>query len=567
MGISGIQILDESPTTITVMGPDGQRRQIDKASLDPNVLRGLSNSPVSSVPHVFTPDPNQSEPSLLSRAGQAAQRFVGSGSGGGFGTGMYTQLPSAPAQAPGPAIMPARTQAPVLSPPGAMVQQPRIAQTAPARMTSSAVPGPETVQQSTGVRDLGIGPDEKRVQGAMDEVAEAKQRGLEDLAYINDKAALVQEDRRQMIADFQKQQADLEKERQAQVKADTDKLAALQEDYRKTEVKDPWADRSTGSKILMAIAAGLGAWASSMSRSPNYALQIINDTIDSDLRKQQMILEKKRTEIGDVKLLLGQTSKEFSDRSAALQAAHVLALSDVSAQLDQYATESKSAQFRANAMETKQLVELDKAQRVEAIHAAQAKAMASSSAREVSARMEQYRMLSPEIDARALKEKDRDLLVNAGGKTYLARGIKEANDLHKALPVLSELKSNIQTLSSHVDNTNAFQRGFEKAKDKLGAGSDEYGYMEATGDMVKMKLKTLFELGVLSDREYLRMDKMVPEATNVLAGSSKGRYEAILQDTENAMRDKLSGLQVVTGFGGNARQSQREEIEKQLGEL
>jgi murein DD-endopeptidase MepM/ murein hydrolase activator NlpD len=65
------------------------------------------------------------------------------------------------------------------------------------------------------------------------------------------------------------------------------------------KIKPYFGKEDTGKKIMAAIAAGLGAYASAMTGTPNSALQIINDAIDRDLAVQKDNLERQRLSIID----------------------------------------------------------------------------------------------------------------------------------------------------------------------------------------------------------------------------------------------------------------------------
>jgi len=65
------------------------------------------------------------------------------------------------------------------------------------------------------------------------------------------------------------------------------------------QIKPYFGKEDTGKKIMAAIAAGLGAYASAMTGTPNFALQIINDAIDRDLVVQKENLERQRLSIID----------------------------------------------------------------------------------------------------------------------------------------------------------------------------------------------------------------------------------------------------------------------------
>jgi len=77
------------------------------------------------------------------------------------------------------------------------------------------------------------------------------------------------------------------------------------------QIKPYFGKEDTGKKIMAAIAAGLGAYASAMTGTPNFALQIINDAIDRDLAVQKEKLERQRLSIIDQNDFLQQQKADL----------------------------------------------------------------------------------------------------------------------------------------------------------------------------------------------------------------------------------------------------------------
>lgn len=88
------------------------------------------------------------------------------------------------------------------------------------------------------------------------------------------------------------------------------------------EVKDYWADKSTGQKIMAAIALGLGAYGSARTGGPNQAMQIIDNAIARDLNMQKTKLAKleatRDAKKGVYQMLFDQYKNEDVADSAAL---------------------------------------------------------------------------------------------------------------------------------------------------------------------------------------------------------------------------------------------------------
>ena len=88
--------------------------------------------------------------------------------------------------------------------------------------------------------------------------------------------------------------ADVERERmirQEKVEKERSKLVAAQEEYKNFQFKDFFEGRE-GARVLAGISMGLGAIGASITKGPNYAMQIIENAISSDLALQKAKYEK-----------------------------------------------------------------------------------------------------------------------------------------------------------------------------------------------------------------------------------------------------------------------------------
>lgn len=89
------------------------------------------------------------------------------------------------------------------------------------------------------------------------------------------------------MEDFTKERAEraqqlnkLTNEYQADIQKLSDEMAGV-------KFKDYWADKTTGQKIMAAIAVGLGGFGAGMTGGQNQALSIINTAMQNDLNKQK----------------------------------------------------------------------------------------------------------------------------------------------------------------------------------------------------------------------------------------------------------------------------------------
>ena len=93
----------------------------------------------------------------------------------------------------------------------------------------------------------------------------------------------------------------------AEIKANNKRL----DDVAQRKIKPFFGEKDTGRKILAAIAAGMGAYAAAMTGTKNFALEIINDAIETDLLKQKEQLERERLSILDQNKILESRKAEL----------------------------------------------------------------------------------------------------------------------------------------------------------------------------------------------------------------------------------------------------------------
>jgi len=102
-----------------------------------------------------------------------------------------------------------------------------------------------------------------------------------------------------------------------------------------------WKKKGTGSRILAAIAAGLGAYASAMSGTKNFALDIINNAISDDIEAQKTEIALKGGVITEQRNLLSDLRRKGMSDTEAENAARVIMLSKVQTMLQQKVAQSK----------------------------------------------------------------------------------------------------------------------------------------------------------------------------------------------------------------------------------
>ena len=127
----------------------------------------------------------------------------------------------------------------------------------------------------------------------------------------------------------------------------------LAEEYRNGELKDPWATKSGGQKALAIFALALGGAGSALTKTPNYALSIINDEIDRDIALQKDNLNKTKGEIDINNNLLANLQKKFGDEKVAELEYQSLSRQMLNDKIDQTTAQTSSDVKKAQLQELK----------------------------------------------------------------------------------------------------------------------------------------------------------------------------------------------------------------------
>ena len=133
-----------------------------------------------------------------------------------------------------------------------------------------------------------------------------------------------------------KLQAARENELMSQVEA-----ATLEYKNAELDTGRIWKKKGTGSRILAAIAAGLGAYASAMSGTKNFALEIINNAISDDIEAQKAEIALKGGVITEQRNLLSDLRRKGMSDTEAANAARVIMLKRSETMLQEKLAKSK----------------------------------------------------------------------------------------------------------------------------------------------------------------------------------------------------------------------------------
>lgn len=174
-------------------------------------------------------------------------------------------------------------------------------------------------------------------------------------ALADEKELEVQTGRAMALADErQRLDAQMEESRQERLnalKGAESEVKAAQDAVDQFQFKDFWAEKSTGDRLLAAIATGMGAFGAGMTGGPNYAMNIIKDTIDRDLDVQKSRLGKAQAGVQARRSVLGDLRARLKDEEAADLAFYDASLKKVEDKFLGMAATAKSADLKAKAQE------------------------------------------------------------------------------------------------------------------------------------------------------------------------------------------------------------------------
>ncbi len=157
-----------------------------------------------------------------------------------------------------------------------------------------------------------------RQKAATTAVAEAQALKFEAEAQ---QRSLYEQEAKQKEVDYLAQQKVLQERTDSEIA----KLQSVQDRISNFEFKDYWADKSGGQKAMAAIAIALGGIGAAYQGggAQNRGLAVINETIDRDLKLQQLQFNKLK-ESGDVsKSLIGIMNQQFGNQQQAMTAARM----------------------------------------------------------------------------------------------------------------------------------------------------------------------------------------------------------------------------------------------------
>ena len=231
----------------------------------------------------------------------------------------------------------------------------------------------ETSETQTTTRSTQMTPEERKLMQERDVVAQQQIATAQKSAEIAKAQAQIEVQKQNEISAMAAKREEaigaLMAQADDELAAKTQEREAEYTKFKEMEFKDYWEEKSTGSKIIAAIAVGLGQLGAGMQgRAGNTALDIINKQMDMDFARQKAAIDKQQTQYSMAKEGEAAASSSYAKQLQNLQLKEAAAYETVAAKYASMlaAQGIPAAQIQADAnVQTLQAQALDKKLQVE----------------------------------------------------------------------------------------------------------------------------------------------------------------------------------------------------------
>ena len=226
----------------------------------------------------------------------------------------------------------AKPQAPVVSPEeqaAIKAEEELTAQAAQPTGPAAQPPQPPVVQtitpamvQETAITTVSQSPEAKKAVKMYEEATKAsivanEQKAGFDIQRANTLAAGKEREAQQMELDLAETKK-IRDEQSAQLKLQQDKMNATAQELGNYRFKDFFEGRE-GARAMAGLSMALGAIGSAFAKTPNYAMEIIQNSIQNDLAIQKANYDKLKGTLEGQRTLYGQLVDRFKDENIASQ--------------------------------------------------------------------------------------------------------------------------------------------------------------------------------------------------------------------------------------------------------
>lgn len=234
----------------------------------------------------------------------------------------------------------------------------RIRAVIPARQVTMPTSSVVTTQQPTEEeysRLADVTEQEARYVGAQQELLDEQANWVAKQAEVKERLIGVEEG-------AQARRFEIDKAKNEEVNTQVQKLKNLNEDIKNYKIKDFWADKSTGTKIIASIGVALGAAGQALAGGQNAALTILQNAIEADLQKQKTNLQKMTVSADLQRGILAETYQMYGDQMTSVDAARAASYRAVGAEIDAMATKALSDEMKAKILNLSEAVKLKAAE-------------------------------------------------------------------------------------------------------------------------------------------------------------------------------------------------------------
>ena len=354
----------------------------------------------------------------------------------------------------------------------------------------------EQLRISSELSTLNLGKTQEETTAALEAISGIRAK--------EEEAATQREER-------QKLQTAREEEVLAQVEA-----ATLEYKNAELDTGRIWKRKGTGSRILAAIAAGLGAYASAMSGTKNFALEIINNAISDDIDAQKSEIAQQGSVITEQRNLLSDLIRKGMSDTEAENAARVIMLSQAQTMLQERLAKIKVGSVKQEGALLQEQLNNEKEMQLETLRLSvtpKTVVTVKETQKAGPALNLQTKFLQSKASALGRKEGEKEAEREYG----LSATEKAARTVPGYIGLANTAKQADQAIQANQDIIK-----LEQALDELIAMKQEYGYdnpmySEARNAaktksilMVSMlKAKAFLDLGVLQEADMKLLEKAV----------------------------------------------------------
>lgn len=374
-------------------------------------------------------------------------------------------------------------------------------------LASDIKPQQEIPQEAPNPFDQGY---QLQQQGIYDAMKAGEKRAAEDAGY-----------QKRIMAENQKRLAEnaaLQRQNEEYMRSKLDDLNGqlTKLESQKVDPNKYWANKTTGDKIL----AGIGMLLGSFGGKGNKAVEVVQDSIDRDIKLQQAQIEDQKGAIVAKKNLLGEMRQVFGDEVAAREATRIALLNNAAFQL-----QASAAKYGGEEAKSKALMALGQIENAKANAQAQfMQAMAKN------APLSRQALTNPEL----LTDEQRKRLVPGYG---LATTEGNAKDMIQYVGDYNQAKSGIGRLLE-IANT-----PMKSVSPSLRAEAD------TIASMLQGALRTqVLGPGSVQQAERDLLEKLIANPTAVFSVDSnvKKRLETLASTLDKNLEGKLKAGGVET---------------------